>query len=201
MFNTTLIFPTSVTTGDINRELTQEELAVVEYHKTRSFNSVGNVISLDRYILNTQLPEIKTFIELGIKSYVDTILIPNTPLDFYITQSWINYTEPGQYHHKHEHPNSIISGVFYFSADSEKDKIFFYKENYKQITITPKEWNIHNSDTWWFPVKTGGLILFPSNLTHMVQNTTSDRTRISLAFNVFARGTVGDEIGLTQLHL
>jgi hypothetical protein len=31
----------------------------------------------------------------------------------YITQSWLNYTETNQYHHKHEHPNSLVSGVFY----------------------------------------------------------------------------------------
>jgi uncharacterized protein (TIGR02466 family) len=201
MFTINSIFPTSVVMGNIERELTKEELAVVDYHKTRTYNNVGNITSLDRYILKTQLPEIKTFIELGIKSYVDSILIPKHPLNFYITQSWINYTDPGHHHHKHEHPNSIISGVFYFNADSEKDKIFFYTQNYKQISITPKEWNIHNSDSWWFSVKTGGLILFPSHLTHMVENTTSDKTRISLAFNVFAKGTVGDEDRLIELHL
>lgn len=201
MFSINSIFPTSIVMGNLDRELTQEELAVVDYHKTRIYNNVGNVTSLDRYILKTQLPEIKTFIELGIKTYVDSILIPKHPLNFYITQSWINYTDPGQHHHKHEHPNSIISGVFYLNADQEKDKIFFYTQNYKQISITPKEWNIHNSDSWWFSVKTGGLILFPSHLTHMVENTTSDKTRISLSFNVFAKGTVGDEDRLIELHL
>jgi hypothetical protein len=35
----------------------------------------------------------------------------------------------------------------------------------------------------------------------MVENTTSDKTRISLAFNVFAKGTVGDEDRLIELHL
>ena len=201
MFNIDLIFPTSIVTGNLGRELTKEELAIIDYHKTRTYTNVGNITSLDKYILKTQLPEIKTFIELGIKSYVDKILIPKYPLKFYITQSWINYTNLGQFHHKHTHPNSILSGVFYFNADPEKDKIFFYNEKYKQITIPTKEFNLFNSESWWFPVKTGGLIIFPSNLTHMVEQTISDETRVSLAFNVFANGYFGDEDSLTALHL
>jgi uncharacterized protein (TIGR02466 family) len=201
MFNINSIFPTSIVMGSLDRELSQEELAVVEYHKTKTYNNTGNITSLDRYILKTQLPEIKQFIDLGIKSYVDTILIPKHPISFYITQSWINYTHLGQFHHKHAHPNSILSGVFYFNADPEKDKIFFYNEKYRQIVIPAKEFNMHNSESWWFPVKTGGLVIFPSNLTHMVEQTTSVDTRVSLAFNVFAKGYIGDEDSLTALHL
>jgi uncharacterized protein (TIGR02466 family) len=201
MFNINSIFPTSVVLGDLDREISKEELDVVDYHKTRTYNNIGNITSLDRYILKTQLPEIKTFIELGIKSYVDTILIPKHPISFYVTQSWINYTHLGQFHHKHAHPNSILSGVFYFNADQEKDKIFFYNEKYRQIVIPAKEYNMHNSQSWWFPVKTGGLVIFPSHLTHMVEQTTSVDTRVSLAFNVFAKGYIGDEDSLTALHL
>jgi len=201
MFYINSIFPTSIVGGSLDRELTKEELAVAAEHKTKTYNNSGNITSLDRYILKTQLPEIKKFIEEGIKTYVDEIIAPLNPLEFYITQSWLNYTELGQYHHKHAHPNSIISGVFYFNADEEKDKIFFYNEKYKQIAIPSKNWTIHNSESWWLPVKTGGLILFPSHLTHMVEQTISTETRISLAFNVFAKGYIGDEVSLTALHL
>ena len=201
MFEINSIFPTSVIMGDLHREISKEELAVVEYHKTRVSTNIGNTTSLDKYILKTELPEIKTFIELGIKSYVDNILIPKHPLNFYITQSWLNYTSKGQFHHKHNHPNSILSGVFYFSADASRDKIILYNEKYKQITIPTKQYNLYNSETWWFTVKTGSLVIFPSYLTHMVEQIVSDDTRVSLAFNVFANGYFGDEDSLTALHL
>ena len=201
MFEINSIFPTSVIIGDLNREITKEEFAVVEYHKTRVSTNIGNTTSLDKYILKTELPEIKTFIELGIKSYVDNILIPKHPLNFYITQSWLNYTSNGQFHHKHNHPNSILSGVFYFSADASRDKIILYNEKYKQITIPTKQFNLYNSETWWFAVKTGSLVIFPSHLTHMVEQIVSDDTRVSLAFNVFANGYFGDEDSLTALHI
>jgi len=201
MFNITSFFPTSIVRGNLDREITKEEIAIIDYHKTKTYNNIGNITSLDRYILKTQLPEIKQFIDAGVKSYVDSILIPKHPVEFYITQSWLNYTKLGQYHHKHAHPNSVLSGVFYFNAVSEKDKIFFYNEKYKQIVIQPKEYNIHNSDSWWFPVKTGDIVIFPSHLTHMVEQTISDNTRVSLAFNVFVKGYIGEEDGLTALHL
>lgn len=201
MFKINPIFPTAVVIGELDREISKEELEVVDYHKTRIYKNAGNTTSLDRYILKTQLPEIKQFIELGVKSYVDTILIPKHSVNFYITQSWLNYTNPGQSHHKHNHGNSILSGVFYFNADFEKDKIIFYSERYNQITITPKEYNTYNSQSWWFAVKPGRLVIFPSDLNHMVEQTTSDNTRVSLAFNVFAKGYLGTEESLTALHL
>jgi uncharacterized protein (TIGR02466 family) len=201
MFNLQSIFPTSIITGQLDREITQQELDIVQYHKSGTLNNEGNTTSLDRYILNSYFPEIKKFIESGVKSYVDTVLVPKHLIEFYITQSWLNFTETGQFHHKHEHPNSIISGVFYFNADADKDKIHFYNDSYKQIFIPPKEWNIHNSNSWWFPVQTGGLIIFPSHLTHMVEQTISNDTRVSLAFNVFAKGYLGDDDNLTGLRL
>ncbi len=46
----------------------------------------------------------------------------------YITQSWLNYTETNQYHHKHQHPNSLVSGVFYINCDDKFDKIKFFNQ-------------------------------------------------------------------------
>jgi hypothetical protein len=43
-------------------------------------------------------------------------------------------------------------------------------------------------------------MLFPSSLTHMVETVQGD-DRVSLAFNTFPAGYVGDESSLTELHL
>jgi hypothetical protein len=45
------------------------------------------------------------------------------------------------------------------------------------------------------------LILFPSSLTHMVPTIQGEQTRISLSFNTFPVGTVGEEMDLTGLKL
>jgi len=162
----------------------------------------GNTSSEDKYILkHKQLFELRQFIEKSLHEYFMATHNPKNDTRLKITQSWLNWTKPKQHHHKHAHPNSLISGCYYVNARKESDKIFFYREAYHQIKFPPVEWNIYNSDSWWFPVNTGDLILFPSSLTHMVQPVEGDETRISLAFNTFPIGDIGDENDLTALRL
>jgi hypothetical protein len=54
---------------------------------------------------------------------------------------------------------------------------------------------------WWFEVGTGDLVLFPSSLTHMVETVKGDQTRISLSFNTFPVGNIGEEVSLTGLQI
>ena len=77
----------------------------------------------------------------------------------------------------------------------------FINERYQTIKPEIKNFNIWNSETWWFSVKTGDIIMFPSSLNHMVETKQGDNTRISLAFNVFIKGTIGDNKQLTELIL
>jgi len=201
-FNIQGLFPTPVVRSDRGTEITKEEKEFVEYHTQYTYNNMGNITSLNRYILeDDKMKSIKSFIDEGINYYVKNIICPTYSIQFYITQSWLNYTKPGQFHHKHEHPNSIISGVFYVDADLENDKIFFYKEYYKQISIPTNNHNTWNSPSWFIPVKTGNLVLFPSSLSHMVETKHGENTRCSLAFNVFAKGYLGEEEAMTALHI
>ena len=163
---------------------------------------MGNTTSKDNTILkNKELTKLRDFLETSISEYFKTVYNPKHQVNLKITQSWTNYTENGQYHHKHAHPNSFVSGVFYVQANKEKDKIYFYRDGYQQIKFPPSEWNVWNSESWWFEVGTGDLILFPSSLTHMVETVQHDQTRISLSFNTFPVGQVGDEMNLTGLSL
>ena len=75
--------------------------------------NVGNAISNNSAIFNGKLKGIKQFCEQQLNIYVENIICPKEELDFYITQSWLNVTKPGEIHHEHSHPNSIVSGVFY----------------------------------------------------------------------------------------
>ena len=50
-------------------------------------------------------------------------------------------------------------------------------------------------------VESGDLVLFPSSFQHEVPQTTSKETRISIAFNTFIRGYLGDETSSTALYL
>jgi uncharacterized protein (TIGR02466 family) len=196
------IFPTPIYISKLDRELTKKELTFVDKSKLDHYKNDGNITSNDNYILNQKVfGSLKEDLYLRVEDYFKKILSTTDAVIPYITQSWLNYTETNQYHHKHAHPNSIVSGVFYINCHKELDKIKFFKEDYKTIKPDIKDWNLYNSETWWFTVKTGDIILFPSSLTHMVETKEGDNTRISLAFNVFIKGTIGNNKNLTELIL
>ena len=196
------IFPTPIYISKLDRELTPLELKFVDKNKKDSHKNDGNITSNNNYILNEKpFANLKKELDLRVQDYFDKIISPANNIAPYITQSWLNYTETNQYHHKHAHPNSLVSGVFYINCHEEQDKIKFFNDNYKTIKLEVKDWNIWNSESWWFTVKTGDVILFPSSLTHMVETKQGDNTRISLAFNVFIKGTVGNVKELTELTL
>jgi uncharacterized protein (TIGR02466 family) len=196
------IFPTPIYISRLERELKSKELLFIDKIKLDVHNNEGNKTSNDNYILNNKaFKNLKDELDLRVQDYFDKVISPANKVTPYITQSWLNYTETNQYHHKHAHPNSLVSGVFYINCNEKHDKIKFFNEKYKPIKLETKEWNLWNSESWWFSVKTGDIILFPSSLTHMVETKQGDNTRISLAFNIFIKGIVGDNKSLTELIL
>ena len=198
------IFPTPVYITEIDRKFTKQELNFVKEQKKHCSKNAGNINTKDNYILNKkEFKNIKKFLNKHCKNYLDTVICPKNNLELYITQSWLNYTEADQYHHKHEHPNSVISGVLYFDSDIKNDKILFSKSTEQQIKpiIDNTKFNLWNSETWFFPVETGRLIMFPSSTIHSVEIKKGKNTRISLAFNTFYKGTIGSSVGLSELIL
>jgi uncharacterized protein (TIGR02466 family) len=196
------IFPTPIYISTLNRELTSDELLFIDNTKLDLYKNEGNNTSNDNYILNHKaFKDLKADLHLRVQDYFQKVISPTDAVTPYITQSWLNYTETNQFHHKHAHPNSLVSGVFYINCDEQFDKIKFFKEDYKTIKPEIKYWNIWNSESWWFSVKTGDIILFPSSLTHMVETKEGTNTRISLAFNIFVKGKIGVNKQLTELIL
>lgn len=162
----------------------------------------GNFTSIDKYILKQKcLSDLTVFIEKCVHEYFMATFNPKNDVRLRITQSWLNWSQPGQWHHQHAHPSSLISGCYYINANKDTDRIYFHKDDYRMIKFPPVEWNQYNSESWWFSVGSGELILFPSRLMHKVEPVEGTDTRISLAFNTFPVGYVGDEDELTALHL
>jgi uncharacterized protein (TIGR02466 family) len=165
-------------------------------------DNVYNTSSVDTYILRRpEIANLTAFIESCVQEYFQEIFSPRDNVQIKLTQSWLNWTKPSQYHHRHTHSNSLISGCFYVSADKETDRIYFYSDAYKRIKVAPKVSNAYNSNSWCCAVGSGNLILFPSELEHMVQPVTGEGTRVSIAFNAFPIGLLGDEREMTVLHV
>ena len=199
--NINTLFPTPLVFTKLPRKFSNEEIAFIQKCALNVTKNTGNTTSVDRYVLDEPvMANIKSFLQFYINYFMSNIEAPYNPVEAYITQSWLNYTQPGEFHHKHEHPNSYLSGVLYINADPEKDKIYFYKSGYKRINLPTEQFNQFNSESWWFNVGTCDLVIFPSYLTHMVEQTESKDTRISLSFNTFLKGYIGEENSLTALH-
>jgi uncharacterized protein (TIGR02466 family) len=193
------LFPTPLYINNIDNPL-------INHQKDYLLNlpkilNTGNLRSESGYIFEYPLfTELKKTIDEHIKEYVN-IVYPNSNIDVYITQSWANYTKPNEYHHKHSHPNSFISGVFYVNAIKGEDMIKFYKDTPPIYQINHNQPNNYNSVDVAIFVETGDLVLFPSNFQHNVPPTISKETRISISFNTFIKGNLGDEDSSTALYL
>ena len=175
---------------------TEEELNYIK-NDIRVQANVGNTVSISNNVIeesNGKLDNIKKFIELGLKFYVKNIIAPlSDNIEFYISNSWTNYTKKMNHHHKHLHNNSLISGCLYIDADPTCNSIAFFNEGYSSVLIESEQQNPYNSQSWNVPVKTGQLILFNSSMVHGVPPSDFEGTRISLAFNVFVKGDIGKD--------
>ena len=160
------LFPSTVCFFDLGRNLTKKEMNFIMKQKQRPND--GNSTSVNNSLLeNKTLENLKTFISNCFNNYAENVLRIKEDVSLDITQSWANFTKKGEFHHRHSHSNSYLSGVFYVKADDKLDKIMFFKDGYDQIKLEPKDFNIHNSESWFFNVKSNQFAVFPSSLTHM----------------------------------
>ena len=118
-----------------------------------------------------------------------------------ITQCWTNRNPPGAKHHEHVHPNSIISGVFFFRIGGKLPPIQFAKSIQGAMKLDPVKYNNVNAETFLLPCVPGELLLFPSNLKHSVPINLSKETRYSMSFNTFCIDVLGAENSLTHLDI
>ena len=163
-------------------------------------NSNENFKSKDTYLLDhEQFKNIKNFIYEALNKFTKNVFQSDQRL--VVTQCWLNKNPKGSKHHEHVHPNSIISGVFYFKQDPKLPPISFSKSIQHAMKLDPKKYNNLNSETFLLPCTDGELILFPSNLKHSVPVNMGDEPRISMSFNTFSIDTLGSKDSLTHLDI
>lgn len=196
------LFPTPV--GRFNfRSLTPVEEKVLEHYCLDLDRNASNSITRNKSVLNDpELFQLKTDITGHVNEYYNMIYRPINEIRLYITSSWCNVSTKEEYHHRHLHLNSLISGTYYIQADST-DTITFIKDvsNRPSIVTYPEEQNIFNQVEYDCNVDKNMLVLFSSLLEHYVKPLNREGRRISLSFNTFCTGMVGDIRHLTHLQL
>lgn len=199
-------FPQAVMHMTMDKEFTQTELDFIMSQHNVLLENMGNNSSEDMDILRHEpLANLKKFVQRCLDMYFLHVYQPRTPkhVRLTLTQSWLNFTKEGEHHHIHTHPNSIISGCLYISAKREEDMITFQKREIPQFQIETTKINDFNSLELNVSVATKDIVLFPSSMLHRVPETTNKDIRISLAFNSFFRGKIGnvDTSGVNYLEI
>lgn len=197
------IFPVPVGIVKLDRDFTKTEKDCFDSLSKKTYNNYGNLTSKSRTVLDSpELEDLKNFCLDNVNLFVKSYNPPKNFLSIYMTQSWINYTSKNQSHHSHYHPNSFVSGVLYLNANKTHDKIIFLKNGPKpMLAYTSESFGIFNSEEWFIPVETAMLVLFPSTLYHYVAVNNQPYQRISLSFNTFFKGVLGETDNLTELIL
>ena len=150
-----------------------------QYHYGRKY-SLKNEPSLIEF--HKSLEECIFEVKQDIKQFRDSIS------QLLVSQSWLNRSSKGNVHFNHSHPLSILSGILYLTEPAYT--IFTFDSIYKNQYLFPnkdfKEKHCHSG-------KKGTLILFPSNLSHYVGPHLDDQPRITLSFNTWFKGSIGDK--------
>tara|TARA_Y100001951_G_C11194199_1_gene213309 strand:- start:50 stop:706 length:657 start_codon:yes stop_codon:yes gene_type:complete len=205
------IFPTPVVKVNINRSFTKDEIdcisniSMMEKSEVKSANRQSEDSYLFDNFTNERLKEIKIFCEYELKQYLEHIEGVDTDFaGLRITQSWLNKNKPQEQHLLHFHQNSYLSAVLYIKC-LPNDGINFVNRSfglYNNIEFPKKKVTKWNSSGFKQNVTEGDLIIFPSWIMHFVNvNETENKERISLAFNTFPIGELGNKNGASHLKL
>jgi uncharacterized protein (TIGR02466 family) len=178
----------------------EEEFTFIKNLRYIKQKDNGNFKSDDTYLLkHEELSKIKDFIYESLSKYTQNIL--QTKQRLVVTQAWTNRNPPHSKHHEHIHPNSIISGVFYFRQSKTLPPIQFSKTLQDFFKLNPEKYNVLNSETFMLPMVDGELVLFPSSLRHSVPLNKGNEERYSMSFNTFSIDELGSRDNLTHLNL
>ncbi len=102
---------------------------------------------------------------------------------------WVNINPKYAYNALHEHPESVVSGVYYVQSDEKSGHLRFRDPRAgKRMNPWPVAEDKKSDQRHWDRVShkpiAGRLIMFPSWLEHDVEANLSDQERISISFNM-----------------
>ena len=180
-------------------------------HKKPSQGEYG-LHSKNTYIMDEpECVDLKKFVLNLAKDFARNTLMYDYD-EWTFSQTWVSWKEPGQQHVPHTHPNSVISGVFFYGYGEEgTPAIMFHKDEYqgtgqsimlRQIPhdgkkvkeLSPYAWK-----TFTVPFQPGLLLLFPSYFRHSVPPNETQYTSKSVSMNIVPKGVLGDPNSLTEL--
>jgi len=187
------LFAVPVAKSPIGRNYTDSELKYIESQLERPSKAIDNYASPNKNVLaHNELKDLQTIIQQHLDSYFKAVYNTSNNVALQITQSWLTLSRKGESHHSHTHPNSVVSGVLYVNVAGNDGINFYRNEENLWFELEPSETNYYNSYKIHVATKVGDLVLFPSSVKHGVNKVTEDIKRVSLSFNTFFSGEMGN---------
>lgn len=197
-----LLFSVPVITVAESYNLNDEEKDFLTNHEELLHTTGGTSYTKDCYVLDHKTQySFKKYIMKHVRDFAYNILKMNQNIEIYMTNSWVNYNDQYTTHVRHNHSNSLISGVFYIDGSNFFHTRFCRKENLLNWDFNYTENNIFNTDEINVESEKNHMILFPSTCYHAAPTNVNEERRISLSFNTWIRGNIGSDEMCTKLNL
>ena len=123
----------------------------------------------------------------------------------YVTQLWALANPPGVGMHAHSHSNSLVSGSLYYCALPEPVSrvVFDRHTTYQRLELNPlrDRQKLYNTPVNVITPRTGEVLMFPSEINHLIEPNGASELRQAIAFNAFIRGELGDYRDVSQLGI
>jgi len=183
--------------SNVIQKLEQEEIYI--QNNADDLEQQFGLRSKETYLLNKSIyEELKIWIEHHLSIYAKEYMGWQFE-HIKITQSWISIKKPNQSHNIHRHPNSLISGVFYWQDNVEN--MYFKRPDILNMFQPQQDETLYYKEFESFKPEKYSLILFPSYLEHFVGINRSNFNRYCLPFNSMIFGKIGYENLLNELKI
>lgn len=189
IYNTAQIFPTTIYIGELENHKNHKKNFYDVYHKfdykvTSEHNNVSEECGNPLIHFEQSLEPLFVEITEHVKNYIHNILCLRDLFDIVITKTWLSRARSVEDEIPwHIHSTSHISFTYYlnvpknahaitFSNQHEPNNLFLGMSNYNNSEEKRfiKNYNEHNSETFFIVPNEGCLVLFPSKTPHSTQS-------------------------------
>ena len=189
------VFPTIINEIQFDMDEQEYNLVIDELNDMEKFEE-NNLIVQTTDDLSRHIPKFTKSIYKITEKICEKYEYLYNRLEF--TGMWANKLKAGDIHPPHTHSNNIFSGVYYLEGGSQ---IQFFDPRPQASVLHPnlKYTNFDNSGMIGFDAEKGTGLIFPSWLQHWVTKT--NKTRISISWNILLRGDYGQPGTLQNSHI
>jgi uncharacterized protein (TIGR02466 family) len=186
-------FPTSIWHFEIENHQQLDRILLQEIHNEHQTDRVGekwsNVLGWHSKNNLHKRECFDKFNQIILENALEIGAFLNWDLQYFsidITTCWAIVNGKLASNSVHNHPNSILSGVYYLQVPDNSGNLFFVDPRpASQMLVPPiSELNLWTSPKVVYKPHVGTMIFFPSWLLHGVEMNLSEEVRISLSFNI-----------------